>query len=148
MSGDRHINPDWHALIWSALEDQCKTIRGEASNSTILSDPTETQMPCKRHKEDLIGVPPGNRGAALHLLHKLRLEPNGPTEIHTFFKDLEEKGHASLTQEGLIVIRRVINSTDEDTVGVFQRWVHQLMTHERSYISTTGGGDYSEPWGR
>ena len=45
MSGDRRVNPDWHTLIWSALTDQGKTIRKEASNNTMLSDPTQTQIP-------------------------------------------------------------------------------------------------------
>ena len=31
--------------------------------------------------------------------------------------------------------RRVINSTDEDTVGSFQRWVHQLMTQTNDHTS-------------
>ena len=36
----------------------------------------------------------------LNLLHTLISDPNGQTEIHTFFKDLEEKDHTSLTREG------------------------------------------------
>jgi hypothetical protein len=71
----------------------------------------------------------------LNLLHKLSSDPNGQAEIHTFFKDLEEKGHVSLAQEGRIAIRRVINNTDEDTVGSFHRWVHQLTTQTSDHTS-------------
>ena len=78
---------------------------------------------------------PGNRCTAFHLLHKLSSDPNGQEEIHTFFKDLEEKGHTSLDREGHIVIRRVINNTDEDSVGAFQRWIHQLTTQTSDHTS-------------
>ena len=70
-----------------------------------------------------IRLPPGNRCTSLCLLHKLSSDPNGQTEIHTFFKDLEEKGHVSLTGEGHIVIR------------AFQRWIHQLTTQTRDHTS-------------
>ena len=67
-----------------------------------------------------------NRSVALQLLHVLSSDPRGQVDTHTFFKELEDQGHAPLAQEGRIVLRRVINSTDENASGDFQQWIRQL----------------------
>ena len=60
------------------------------------------------------------RRAALELLHVLSSDPRGQADTHTFFKKLEEQGHAPLAREGRTVLRRVINSTDENASEDFQ----------------------------
>ncbi len=51
-------------------------------------------------------------------------------DTHIFFKELEEQGLAPLVQEGLIVLRKVINSTGENTTRDFQQWIHHLTEQE------------------
>ena len=67
-----------------------------------------------------------DRVVVLNLLHTLISDPNGQTEIHTFFEDLEEKDHTSLTREGHTIIRRFITNTDEVSIEDFQQWIHRL----------------------
>ena len=116
--------PDWHALIWSSLTDHNKNI--EAQRSTITGDLAQvSQEACTSHEETSTLLSKGDRSAALRLLHPLSSDPNGQAEIHTFFKDLEEKGHASRAREGRTIIRRVITNTDEAATGPFQQWIHR-----------------------
>ncbi len=44
------------------------------------------------------------RSVALELLHVLSSDPRGQTDTHTFFKELEEQGHAPLAREGRTVL--------------------------------------------
>ena len=76
-----------------------------------------------------------DRNAALQLLHVLSSDPRGQADTHTFFKELEGQGHAPLAQEGRTVLRRVINSTDENATGDFQQWIHQL-TEQAGWTSS------------
>ena len=114
--------PDWHTLIWSALSVDTPTVATTAGNRDIDGQALEPQepilprdLPTKR-----------DRRAAMQLLHVLSSDPRGQADTHTFFKDLEEQGHASLAQEGRTILRRVVNSTDVNASRDFQQWIHQL----------------------
>jgi hypothetical protein len=113
---------DWHSLIWSALS-------GNRNVSMISAKNLDTDEPAHGPHEPVLqnDLPTKRvRSAALELLHVLSSDPRGQADTHTFFKKLEEQGHATLAREGRTVLRRVINSTDENASGDFQEWIHQL----------------------
>jgi hypothetical protein len=65
----------------------------------------------------------------------LSSDPRGQVDTHTFFKELEDQDHTPLAQEGHIVLRRVINSTDENASGDFQQWIRQLSEQVGDHTS-------------
>jgi hypothetical protein len=130
-SNTQSTTPDWRTLIWSALSED-RPVRTTTVRSRATGEPTQGP-----HEPDLHHYLPTirNRRVALQLLHVLSSDPRDQSDTHTFLKELEEQGHAPLTQEGRTVLRRVINSTDENDSRNFQQWIRQLTAQTGDHSS-------------